>query len=108
MTIALLIEDTLLDMGLGIVGPVASLDAALHLAGTATLDAAILDINIRGGNSYAVADILADRQIPFVFCSGYSDWALEERHRNRPRLAKPYSPADLEVQLRQLLNLPPN
>lgn len=53
----------------------------------------MLDINILGGNSYTVADILVERGIPFFFffCTGYSDWALEERHRNRPRLAKPFS-----------------
>lgn len=106
MTIVLVIEDALLEMGVEVIGPAARLDAALRLASDAPIDAAILDINIRGGNSYAVADILAERGIPFVFCSGYSEWAIEERHRDRPRLAKPYSTKDLEDGVMQLLDAP--
>lgn len=108
MAIAVMIEDAVVGLGAAVVGPVSRLDAALRLAGEQDLDAAILDINIRGGDSYTVADILAGRQIPFVFCSGYSDWALEERHRDRPRLSKPFSAHELEAQLLQLLaNSPP-
>ena len=108
MTIVLMIEDTLLDLGAQAVGPASRLDSALRLATEASIDAAILDINIRGGNSYPVADVLAARGIPFAFCSGYSDWALEERHRDRPRLAKPYSATDLRQLVLLLLELPSN
>ena len=103
MTIALMIEEMLLDLGAQVIGPESRLDAALRLAGEASLDAAILDVNIRGGSSYPVADILAARGIPFIFCSGYNDWALEERHRDRPRLTKPYSLKALQDQVKQLL-----
>lgn len=106
MIIVLMIEETLLGLGAVVVGPVAGPEAALRLATEASIDAAILDINIKGGNSYAVADILAERGIPFVFCSGYSEWAVEERHRERPRLAKPYSTKDLEDRVLELLGLP--
>lgn len=103
MNIVVAIEEMLNSLGADVVGPVPRLDAALQLARDATMDAAILDINIRGGNSYGVADILTERAIPFIFCSGYSDWALEERHRDRPRLTKPFSSKDLQFQLLQLL-----
>ncbi|KAA0687376.1 response regulator [Neorhizobium sp. P12A] len=106
MTIVLVIEDTLLELGAQVVGPASRLDMALRLASVSPIDAAILDVNIRGGNSYPVADILAERGIPFVFCSGYSDWALEERHRDRPHLIKPYSVDDLKERLLQLLQAP--
>jgi CheY-like chemotaxis protein len=105
MTIVTMIEDTLLEIGADIVGPCARLDAALRLAREAQIDAAVLDLNIRGGNSYAVADILAERGIPFVFCSGYSDWSFEERYRDRPRLTKPYAVRDLETQVLGLLGV---
>lgn len=103
MTIAVMVEEMLLDLGAEVIGPESRLDAALRLASEASLDAAILDVNIRGGNSYPVADILAKRGIPFIFCSGYNDWALEERHRDRPRLMKPYSLKELEDQVSKLL-----
>ena len=102
MTIVLVIEETLVGLGAEVVGPAARLDMALQLAREAKIDAAILDVNIRGGTSYPVADILAERAIPFVFCSGYSDWALESRHCGRPRLTKPYSPAVLAAEVRAL------
>lgn len=105
MAIVVMIEDALLRLGAEVVGPVARLDAALRLAREAPIDAAVLDINIRGGKSYPVADALAGRGIPFVFCSGYGDWALEERYRDRPRLAKPFSSSDLEVQVLKLLGI---
>lgn len=107
MTIVTMIEDTLSKIGADIVGPCARLDAALRLAMEAQIDAAVLDLNIRGGNSYPVADILTERGIPFVFCSGYSEWSFEERYRDHPRLTKPYAVRDLETQLLGLLGVAP-
>ncbi|RWX81149.1 response regulator [Neorhizobium lilium] len=108
MTIVLAIEEALLALGAQVVGPASRVDVAIQLASEVSLDAAILDVNIRGGNSYAVADILAERGIPFVFCSGYSDWAIEERHRDRPRLTKPYSLNELTERVLQMLEPLPN
>ncbi len=106
MTIVLMIEDALIDLGALVIGPAAHIDTALQLARDESIDAAVLDVNIQGGDSYAVADILAERGIPFVFCSGYSDWELEDRHRDRPRLTKPYSSRELDDRLLQLLSAP--
>jgi CheY-like chemotaxis protein len=106
MLIVLVIEETLLELGVEIVGPAAHLDAALRLAKEAPFDAAVLDINIGGGNSYPVADILLERRIPFVLCSGYGDWALETRHRNQLHLTKPFTASDLEVRVLELLGVP--
>ncbi len=103
MAIVLMIEEALVNIGAQMVGPAARLDAALKLAKEVPIDAAVLDITIRGGDSYAVADTLAERGIPFVLCSGYSEWALEERHRSRPQLTKPYSLGALEAQVLELL-----
>lgn len=106
MTIVVLIEDALLELGAEVVGPTAHLDVALRLAREDRIDAAVLDINVRGGNSYPVADILTQRGIPFVFCSGYGHWALEERHRGRPRLTKPFTSSELAVRVLELLPAP--
>lgn len=103
MMIVLGIEQTLHDLGAHLIGPAARLDSALKLAKDAHIDAAILDVTIRGGNTYAVADILADRGVPFMFSTGYSEWALDDRHRGRPRLTKPFTGDELETQLLRLL-----
>ena len=55
MLIAVMIEETLQDLGCVVVGPVAKLDAALRLARDEALDAAILDVTIRGGQVYTLS-----------------------------------------------------
>src|SRR3954469_1741548 len=76
--LAVTIEETLLDLGCIVVGPVGKLEAALQVAAVERLDAAILDISIRGGLVFPVAETLRARGIPFVFASGYGDWALPD------------------------------
>lgn len=107
MTIVVMIEESLQRLGAKIIGPASLVDAGLRLARETQIDAAVLDIHIRGGDSYPVADVLAERGIPFVFCSGYGDWAIEERHRHRPRLMKPFTAGDLEAQVLELLGARP-
>jgi two-component SAPR family response regulator len=102
MLIAVQIEDTLLRLGCEIVGPAAKLETALQLVDERQFDVAILDVTLRGGKVYPVAEKLAARGIPFVFASGYGDWALPAALRNRPRLMKPYTSGALEQQIRAL------
>ena len=96
-------EDMLRDMGCIVVGPAANMAAALQLASEADFDGAIVDINIRGGKAFPVLKIRADRGIPFLLASGYADWSMPEEWRERPRLAKPFSPNLLRESLLQLL-----
>lgn len=96
VTISLLMEDMLLDLGCEVVGPAARLSAAKHLAGTEVLDLAILDVNLAGEPIYPVAELLADRGVPFAFSTGYGAGGIEPRYRDRPVLQKPFSAADLE------------
>ena len=102
MLIAVLIEQTLQELGCVVVGPVGKLEAALRLAVSEALDAAILDVNIRGGLVYPVAGQLRTRGVPFALASGYGDWALPEAFRYQPRLTKPFTCEELEAQVRLL------
>jgi CheY-like chemotaxis protein len=52
------------------VGPASALDEALTFARDSDIDGAFLDLNLGGESSFAVADILRARNIPFVFASG--------------------------------------
>lgn len=94
------IESTLAALGCEVVGPVSSVEVALQQARVAPLDAAILDVTVRGGKTYPVAEQLIARGIPFVLASGYGAWALPETLRDRPRLMKPFTAAQLEEQVR--------
>jgi two-component SAPR family response regulator len=102
LLIAVLIEGALQDIGGEIVGPVATLEKALKLVEEEKFDAAILDVTIRGAKVYPVAELLLARGIPFVFATGYGDWALPEELRDKPRLMKPFTAAALEEQIRSL------
>ncbi len=90
MLIAVAIEEVLHALNCQVVGPVALLEKALKLAQGETFDVAILDVTIRGGKVYPVAELLLARGIPFVFASGYGDWALPEALRDQPRLMKAF------------------
>ncbi|MBN8808250.1 MAG: response regulator [Sphingomonas sp.] len=80
-----------------VVGPAGNLDRALALA-EGEVDAALLDVNLEGSFSYAIADRLAARDVPYLFLTGYDSWALPDAYRDAPRAAKPFStPAVLDM-----------
>jgi CheY-like chemotaxis protein len=95
--------EILQELGCVVVGPAGNMAAALQLAEGEDFDAAIVDINIRGGKSFAVLKILEARGIPFLLSSGYADWTMPEDWIDRPRLPKPYSPDMLRVKLAEVL-----
>lgn len=95
--------DILRELGCTVVGPAGSMAPALQLAEQEEFDAAVVDINIRGGKSYAVLKILESRQIPFLLTSGYADWSMPEEWIDRPRLAKPYTANMLRDSIASLL-----
>ena len=98
--IGMVIEDAVEDLGHEVVGPTGKLDEALELATHEPLDFAILDINIRGGNSYPVADMLLQRGLPMLLTTGYSPGNLPERLHEQRRLRKPFTAEQLEAEIR--------
>jgi DNA-binding response OmpR family regulator len=107
MMIAMVLEESLRALGCAVVGPVSKLDDAMRLARTEVLDAAVLDVNIRGGQVFPVAEILIARGIPFALASGYSDWILPETMQGKPRLTKPFTLHELEHEVRRLCQSAP-
>lgn len=101
--IALEIEDALEALGCEVVGPVSTLQRALELAQRGALDGAILDVTLRGGKTYPVAELLHARGIPFLFASGQSDWSFPLELRAFPCLEKPFTAVELQEHLRSLI-----
>lgn len=88
--IALDMSATLESCGADVVGPFARIEEALGwIERGEALDAAILDLDLRGGRSYPVADALDRRGIPFVFTTGFSVEAIDAAYRHHPRCTKP-------------------
>lgn len=93
--IAMLIEDMLLEIGCKVVGPAYQLGEAVALAGEAEIDCAILDLNLEGKPTLAVARVLRERNIPFVFASGYAASELGADFNDVPVLQKPFTALDI-------------
>ena len=90
--IAMMLEDFLDVLEQDVAGTADSVATALDRVGLGGVDAAILDVNLRGGEkSTAVAEALADAGIPFIFATGGGDDGLDERFRSRPVLQKPFT-----------------
>ena len=93
------LEDLLEALGWQSIGVATRVNQALRLLETETPDAAILDVNLHGERSYPVADLLAARQIPYLFATGYGDTEHPEQHRGVPTITKPYTLHEVESAL---------
>ena len=103
MLVAMLVEDLVEELGHEVAASAAHLEEALRLAGSADFDVAILDLNLGGQRSVAVADVLAERSIPFMFASGYGAAGLPPEHRDAVVVQKPFAADDLSAALERLL-----
>jgi DNA-binding response OmpR family regulator len=102
--IAMMLEDFLDMLGKQNAGTADCCEAALALIAGGDIDAAILDVNLRGGEkSWPIADALAETNIPFVFATGGSGDSIIDAHRNRPTLAKPFTMDGVEAALNALI-----
>lgn len=88
--IAEMVADMLVGLGATVVGPATTLEAGLALAGSEDVDAAVLDINLRGERIDPVADLLEARGIPVLFATGYGT-AAGAGQRDGLVIDKPYS-----------------
>lgn len=100
VVIAMLIEDMVTALGAVAIGPAYNLRSGIAIAETEALDGAILDFNLSDGNSTAIADILAERGIPFIFATGYGS-AIPNVH-DALILQKPYQISDIDKALGQI------
>jgi CheY-like chemotaxis protein len=104
MLILIMIEDMLADLGCESVAAAATADQALALIDAQIFDVAMLDMNLNGSNSYAVAEALGARSVPFVFSTGYSGHDVRDGYRDRPVLKKPFRDEELVEILTRLLS----
>lgn len=87
--IAELLVDTLEDAGYRVSGPAARVNDALALIERDPPMMALLDVNLGIERSYAIAQRLAECNIPFIFMTGYLNSHLPEEFRSRPVITKP-------------------
>jgi len=101
--IRMLLEDMLDELGYDLAAGVGTISEASEAASSGDFHAAILDVNLDGQEIFPVADILAQRGLPFVFVTGYGERSLPGPHRDRPALQKPFQAEQLKTALAGLL-----
>jgi CheY-like chemotaxis protein len=79
--------------GAEVIEPVASVNAALDAITNTLLDGVTLDLKLKGETILPVADILAARNIPFIFLTGYGAADVPARHANVTRVEEPVAPS---------------
>jgi DNA-binding LytR/AlgR family response regulator len=87
------------NLGAEVLGPAGTVLDALLLLNSADVEAAVLDINLRGERVYPVADVLRQKDVPFVFASGYGGELEPSAYADVPRCIKPVDFAVLAKKL---------
>jgi CheY-like chemotaxis protein len=99
--IAIDFEDRLLGFGVTRVRSVGSVAQGLEAIAQRAPDFALLDVELIGEKSFAIAARLIALKIPFVFVTGYgADVRIPPEFAGLPRLQKPCSSDALEEALR--------
>jgi len=97
--VAMMVEDMLVECGAEVIGPASTLADAFALAEAGGFDAALVDVNLNGERSDAVAALLRERGIPFIYATGYGAAADDGA-----TLTKPYRREQMEAALERALD----
>jgi CheY-like chemotaxis protein len=89
--ILMMIEDMLTDLGCESIAVASKVDQAIKLVEGQVFDAAMLDINLNGIASYAIADALTARRVPYFFSTGNGVKDMKEGYRDQDVLKKPFT-----------------
>ena len=100
--IAFALEDLLEEMGHSPAGVANDLEEAMSAIEQVQPDVVILDVNLRGRKSYPLAHWLKEREIRFVFATGYGDGDHPDGLDGVPTVTKPYSAGQLRSAFQQL------
>jgi CheY-like chemotaxis protein len=77
-------------LGAEVIGPVADPQEGLDLLGRGTIiDAAVVDINLRGEMTFQIASRLRSRGIPFAFSTGYEKRVVPREFQDVEHWEKP-------------------
>jgi CheY-like chemotaxis protein len=101
--VMMLLQDMLEDIGCVVVGSASRIAEATEKARSLAFDAAILDVNLNGVQTFPVAAALAKRGVGFVFATGYGTASLPPEFAGTPVLQKPFEQQELERALRAAL-----
>ncbi|WP_420140581.1 response regulator [Sphingomonas sp.] len=102
--IAMMIEDLIDMLGHRLSGTADAVAGALPLVEQGGFDIAILDVNLRDGPSWPVADALREKGLPFLLATGGHVAPPPAIHADAPHLAKPFTLDTLRTALENARN----
>ncbi len=85
----MMLADMVSEFGHCIDGPYNRFSDAMRAAEYNDVHVGVLDVNVGGKEIYALADVLVERKIPFIFVTGYSTDSISDRFTHIPVLQKP-------------------
>ena len=94
--------------GARVVGPTGFAEAVPAILASQAIDAAVVDINLGTGPDYEVARSLRDREVPFLFLTGYQRPALPDDLAAVPCLEKPANERKVVQLIEELLRSGPS
>ncbi|MFN3520938.1 MAG: HWE histidine kinase domain-containing protein [Phenylobacterium sp.] len=100
--LALELETGLQEAGAEVIGPAYELEEAMALLDE-RIDAAVLDANLNGRSVTPVAEVLAQRGVPFLFATGYGGAAGAPSGFDAPIIRKPYDVTQVAAAVSELL-----
>lgn len=99
--VAFALEDMLHDLGARAV-IASSIDQGFAEIGANEFALAVLDVNVNGAKSYAMAEELQRRAVPIIFATGYGDAEHPAEFAHAPTLTKPYTAQQLALMVQEL------
>jgi CheY-like chemotaxis protein len=109
--ICMTLQDVLEDLGCEIAAVCTTLQEALVSSLSVEFDVAILDVNLQGEEITPVSVVLHDRDIPFIFSTGYGRGGVPQQFSQYPLIEKPFRDTDVKASLQSAMEgqwkLPP-
>ena len=84
------IARSLRSCGAKILGPVSEIESASRILNFEIIDAAVLDINLKGQIVFPIARALRARNVPFVFTTGYDRRSIHAEFQDVLVWEKPF------------------
>lgn len=89
------VRDWLKKAGASVVGPLSNASGAVESLRAGGIDVAVIDISLRPGPDFELAELLTQLQVPFLFAIGYGETAIVPVYANIPRIEKSFNEGQL-------------
>jgi DNA-binding response OmpR family regulator len=101
------VRQILNEQNVHVLGPVPTMTEALRLINEShRIDCAVLDVNLGGKSVFPISAALMERNIPFLFATGYGSTQIPAPFTGAPRLEKPFISSALVAALEAIIPAP--